>query len=103
MHGGGGNDTFVFGDDWEKDTVEQLATGKVTLWFKEGDESNWNESTLTYTDGDKSVKVSGVALENISLKFGNQDAQYADLLAAGTFDEFTSEKIFEDKNKGMLA
>ena len=103
MHGGGGNDTFVFGDDWGKDTVEQLATGKVTLWFKEGDESNWNESTLTYTDGDNSVKVSGVALENISLKFGNQDAQYADLLVAGAFDEFTSEKIFEDKNKGMLA
>ncbi|MBR4517886.1 MAG: AIDA repeat-containing protein [Victivallales bacterium] len=103
LHGGGGNDLFVFGGKWGKDTVEQLATGKVTLWFKEGDESKWDESMLTYTDGDNSVKVSGVTKENISLKFGNEDAQYSDLLAAGAFDEFTSEKIFEDKNKGLLA
>ncbi|MBP5638439.1 MAG: hypothetical protein J6X55_03110, partial [Victivallales bacterium] len=76
--------------------------GKVTLWFDEGDATKWNASTLTYTDGDKSVKVTGVA--DVSLKFGNDGSEeYADLLAAGAFDELTSEKVFEDRNKGMLA
>ena len=103
MHGGGGDDIFAFGGDWGQDTVTQLAGGKVTLWFKEGDESKWNESTLTYSDGDKSVKVTGVAKEDVTLRFGNEDANYANLLAAGAFSEFTSEKVFEDKNRGMLA
>ena len=45
-----------------------------------------------------------MALENISLKFGDDGSQqYQEMLAAGAFNEFTSEKIFEDKNKGMLA
>ena len=102
LHGGGGDDIFVFGGDWGHDTVEQLADGKVTLWFDEGDATKWNASTLTYTDGDKSVKVTGVA--DVSLKFGNDGSEeYADLLAAGAFDELTSEKVFEDRNKGMLA
>ena len=101
LHGGGGNDLFVFGGNWGKDTVEQLASGKVTLWFKEGDDSKWNNQTLTYTDGGNSVTVSGVS--SVSLKFGNEDAQYSFLLAVGAFDEFTSEKIFEDRNKGLLA
>ena len=104
LHGGGGKDIFAFGGDWGKDTVTQLETGKVTLWFADGDESKWNTDLLTYTDGDNSVKVSGVALENISLKFGDDGSQqYQDMLAAGAFNEFTSEKIFEDKNRGMLA
>ncbi|MBQ4479067.1 MAG: AIDA repeat-containing protein, partial [Victivallales bacterium] len=71
MHGGGGEDLFVFGGNWGNDTVTQFADGKVTLWFQDGDDSKWNESTLTYTDGANSVQVSGVALENISLKFGD--------------------------------
>ena len=104
MHGGGGNDTFVFGDNWGKDTVEQLATGKVTLWFKKGDESKWDESTLTYTDGTNSVQVVGECTD-IDLRFGSDDdaVRFAELDAMGAFDKFTSEKIFEDKNKGMLA
>ena len=105
LHGGGGEDTFVFGGNWGKDTVEQLAAGKVTLWFKEGDDSKWNESTLTYTDGANSVEVSGVA--SVSLKFGDDNGnaveRFNELLAADAFDDFTSEKIFEDKNRGMLA
>ncbi|MBR4676180.1 MAG: AIDA repeat-containing protein [Victivallales bacterium] len=104
LHGGGGEDIFCFCADWGKDTVEQLATGKVTLWFKDGDDSKWNDDTLTYTDGDNSVEVKGVDKENITRYFGDEGGEmYADLLAAGAFDGFTSEKIFADKNKGMLA
>ncbi|MBQ4481386.1 MAG: hypothetical protein II943_12205, partial [Victivallales bacterium] len=66
--------------------------------------SKWNAETLTYTDGDNSVEVSGVTADDVSLKFGDDNSdQYQDLLATGAFDDFTSEKIFEDKNKGLLA
>ncbi len=103
LHGGGGNDIFAFGGDWGKDTVEQLANGTVTLWFADGNPALWDGKTLTYTDGDKSVKVTGTDTENIVLMFGDNGAPYDTLQAIGAFDEFTSEKIFEDKNKGMLA
>ena len=95
MHGGGGNDVFCFGENWGNDTVEQLAGGSVTLWFENGSESNWNASTLTYSDGINSVKVSGVS--DVTLKFGEA------ALPSGCFDDADSEKIFEDKNKGFLA
>ena len=95
MHGGGGNDVFCFGENWGNDTVEQLAGSSVTLWFENGSESNWNASTLTYSDGINSVKVSGVS--DVTLKFGEA------ALPSGCFDEADSEKIFEDKNKGFLA
>ena len=105
MHGGGGNDIFAFGGDWGKDTVEQLSNGQVTLWFDSGSTAKWNASTLTYTDGDKSVQVLGVAASNVTLKFGDDgSAQYDKLLASGAFDEFASDRIFENKNtRGMLA
>ena len=96
MHGGGGSDIFCFGGDWGTDTVEQLANGSVTLWFEEGSESNWDADTLTYTDGANSVTVSGVT--NITLRFGADSS-----LPAGCFDDAVSEKIFEDKTKGLLA
>ena len=96
MHGGGGDDIFCFGGNWGTDTIEQLADGKVTLWFENGSARKWNASTLTYTDGANSVSVSGTT--QISLKFGNNSA-----LPAGAFADAASEKIFEDKNKGMLA
>ena len=96
MHGGGGSDTFTFGGDWGNDTVEQLASGSVTLWFEEGSEANWNSDTLTYSDGVNSVTVTGST--DITLKFGNtEDA------VAGAFLDGTSEKIFEDKSEGFLA
>ncbi|MBQ6811010.1 MAG: hypothetical protein IJO94_06370, partial [Firmicutes bacterium] len=99
MHGGGGEDIFTFGGNWGKDTITQLADGKVTLWFEDGSASNWNASTLTYTDGENSVKVTGIASDKISLKFGGDTSDLPD----GAFAEAASEKIFEDKNKGMLA
>jgi Ca2+-binding RTX toxin-like protein len=96
MHGGGGNDIFCFGGDWGQDTVAQFAGGSVTLWFENGSKNNWNASTLTYTDGGKSVTVSGVS--TVTLKFGDVDSA-----VAGAFLDAASEKIFEDKDSGMLA
>ena len=105
MHGGGGEDIFAFGGNWGNDNVEQLAGGKVTLWFEDGSLENWNEASLTYQDGENSVKVSGVMPENVTLKFGDDGSeQYSKLLEAGAFDEFSSERIFENRNtRGMLA
>ena len=39
----------------------------------------------------------------ITVKYSDEDVRYFDLLTAGAFDEFTSERIFEDKSRGMLA
>ncbi len=103
LHGGGGEDFFVFGDNWGNDRVEQLATGKVTLWFDKGDISKWDEETRTYTDGDNSVKVIGEC-DNISIKFGDDgSSQFQTLQAARAFAAFTSENVFENQNRGMLA
>ena len=60
----------------EKDIVEQLVDGKITPRFEFGSEDNWNALTLIYSDGTNSVKVSGVSVDNISLKFDG-DAWYA--------------------------
>ena len=105
MHGGGGEDIFAFGSNWGNDSVEQLSDGKVTLWFENGSLEKWDASTLTYTDGENRVIVNGVTAENISLKFGDDGSeQYGKLLESGAFDEFSSERIFENKNtRGMLA
>ena len=94
MHGGGGEDIFTFGGAFGQDTVEQLAEGSVTLWFETGSESNWNASSLTYTDGVNSVTVSGSV--NVTLRFGTDAA-----LPAGAFADAASQKVFEEK--GVLA
>ena len=102
MHGGGGDDMFAFCGNWGADTVQQLESGTVTLWFASGDESKWNAETLTYTDGDNSVTVKGVT--SVTLKFGNDGSeQYATLASAGAFEAFTSRRIFEEADKGILA
>ena len=88
-------DTFCLGANWGSDTIEQLSSGKVTLWFDDYSGSNWNASTLTYTDGANSVTVSGVT--EVTLKFGGEAP------VSGAFLDAASEKIFEDKNKGMIA
>ncbi|MCI5779159.1 MAG: AIDA repeat-containing protein [Lentisphaeria bacterium] len=97
MHGGGGNDIFTFGADWGVDTVEQLASGTVTLWFESGSMANWDEAARIYSDGLNSVTVTGTA--EVTLKFGGD----ASSLPAGVFASAASEKIFEDKSKGLLA
>ena len=102
MHGGGGDDIFTFCDNWGTDEVEQLAGGSVTLWFASGSLENWNGETLTYTDGANSVTVKGVA--SVALKFGDdKSGQFAALASSGAFAEFTSQKIFEESGKGILA
>ena len=102
MHGGGGADVFTFCENFGMDTVEQLETGSVTLWFAAGNESHWDAGTMTYSDGENSVTVKGAA--SVGLKFGDDGSDRYDALAsAGAFAEFTSQKIFEDSQKGMLA
>ena len=104
MHGGGGSDIFAFCNNWGTDTVEQLADGNVTLWFASGNRANWNASTLTYVNGNNSVKVSGVTAAKVSLKFGNDGTElYATLAANGAFADISTEQIFESKNAGFLA
>ena len=106
MHGGGGNDVFAFCDNWGVDTVEQLASGTVTLWFDHGSLENWNAETLTYIyiEGICSVTVSGVSADRITLKFGDDGSdQFAALSDAGAFDAFTSQRIFEESGTGILA
>ena len=49
--------------------------------------------------------VIGVTMENITLVFGKDGSeQYGKLLEANAFDEFSRERIFENRNAcGMLA
>ena len=105
MHGGGGDDIFTFCDNWGTDTVQQLESGTVTLWFNSGSNENWNAESLTYTDGDNSVTITGVAAEQVSLRFGNDGSKLYGELCYGSnaFREFTSRKIFEDAAQGVLA
>ncbi len=123
MHGGG-NDTFTFGGEWGNDTVEQLDGGSTLLWF-EGVEREYMYLDRSLDDyavlycANGSVKLLGVnyvdvsdafaawddeLIDGISLRFGDDGSdQYSNLHSAGAFYEFSSEKIFEDKNFRMLA
>ena len=104
MHGGGGNDVFAFCENWGADAVEQLAEGKVTLWFASGNEEKWDAAELTYADGTNSVTVRGVSADDVTLKFGDDgSAQYAALAEAGAFAGSTSENVFEKKHENLLA
>ena len=109
MHGGGGNDVFTFCDNWGIDNVEQLATGSVTLWFVESksqitaSELDGN-SVFTNAAGTASVTVKGFALANIVVKYGDDGSDdYAALASAGAFLDATTERIFEESGKGLLA
>ena len=105
MHGGGGRDVFTFGGNWGNDTVEQLGDEEsmVMLWFADGDHTNWNAATLTYTDGSNSVTVKGVGADQIEIYIGDEFPwDFEAMSNLGIFADTTSEKIFEDKEKGML-
>jgi len=96
LFGNGGNDTFIFGtENWGTDAIMQT-NGTVRLWFADGDASKWNASTMTYTDGDNSVTVSGVDADKVELKFGVDatDPDFAALADAGAFGETKDQKIY---------
>ena len=103
MHSGGGNDIFAFCENWGVDTVEITDNAYITLWFASGNASNWDAEKRVYRDGSNSVTVIGGANSTIDLKFGNAGGQYSDMLDVGAFESAASEKIFEDKDSGMLA
>ncbi len=108
LNGGGGNDTFTFGENWGNDVVSQAAGGSVTLWFAVGDESKWDAASLTYSDGDNSVTVSGVTADKVTLMFGSEKEaeRFAKLSAEGAFLGSTSEAVFETetaRTQGILA
>ncbi|MBR2964093.1 MAG: hypothetical protein IKC53_07800 [Lentisphaeria bacterium] len=65
---------------------------------------NWNAEILTYNHGENSVKVSGVTAEQVRLKFVDDGSdQFAALSGMGAFFEATTEHIFEESGKGILA
>ena len=104
LAGGGGDDLFAFGGNWGRDTVSQAASGSVTLWFLSGSEANWDAASLTYTDGENSVAVSGVSADKVTLKFGDDGSEkFAALSGMGAFADFTAENVFEESEKGILA
>ena len=96
MHGGGGVDYFFFGGNWGNDTVEQLAGGHIYLVFENGSQSNWNSETMTYTDGANSVKLTGVDQDKITISC---QESFTD----GVFEDHATEKICEERNRGVLA
>ena len=101
MQSGGGNDIFAFCSNWGNDIVEITDDSMITLWFENGSINYWDSVSRIYSDGVNSVTVIGSG--KIDLKFGNQGGQYEDLAEAGAFLDASSEKIFEDKDKGFLA
>ena len=94
LHGGGGEDVFCFGGSFGNDTVEQIAGGKVTLYF-DSEAVRWNEVAQCYTDGTNSVKLIGDDFA-VEVKYSTSD-----ISIAGAFADFASETVFE-KTEPML-
>ncbi len=99
LNGGGGDDLFVFGGDWGNDTVEQRFGGSVALWFEDGSLENWDAGTMTYTDGENSVKITGVSANQVSFYFGTDAVCGAvtgsELAELGAFGESSSSRVWE--------
>jgi hypothetical protein len=53
---------------------------------------------MTYSDGVNSVTIKGVLADAVTLKFGEIETAIA-----GAFENAASEKIFEDKDKALIA
>ena len=104
MHGGGGDDIFTFAGAWGKDTVIQTAAGDITLWFgdrKSEDVSishSMGNTIVSY--GENSVTVANREITAADMRFGSAgyEEQFAELAAQGAFADYSSARIFEDKN-----
>ena len=105
LHGGGGNDFFTFGGNWGHDTVQQIETFDVVLWIGYGSRANWDAASLTYNDGENSIKVTGVSAENVILIFGDDigEDMYALYESCGAFAESVSSCNFSVNSREMLA
>jgi len=80
------------------DSYEFLVNGELLSVNEDFDDGELFDASMTYTDGDNSVKLVGDAPAEIVLKFGDDGSQqYKDLVASGAFLDFTSERIFGDK------
>ena len=71
------------------------------MWFDAGSSENWDPVRRIYRSGSNSVTVTGSGA--VDLKFGDEGGRYAEFAEAGLFDDVSSRKIFEEKDKGMLA
>ena len=99
MHGGGGDDIFAFCADWGRDTIEQLASGSVTLWFENEMELSFDESasgTLISAADGSSILVKNMSVSLDDCRFGSAgfEDEFARLSSAGAFEEYSSTKIF---------
>lgn len=93
LYGNGGDDLFAFCADFGQDEVHQVAGGSITLWFKEGDLSNWNAEGKCYSDGTNKVAVICDESVDITLKFGaGSDVE--------VFGLMSEDKLFE-KNSSL--
>ena len=104
LHGGGGDDVFTFAGNWGKDTVKQTADGSVTLWFGDLAAEEVTISTImgdtVISHGADTVTVTGREADELDLRFGatGYEDLYAELAAQGAFADYSSAKIFEDKD-----
>ena len=103
MHSGGGNDIFAFGADWGNDTITITDNAYVTLWFSTDFGGSWDPDKRIYRCGDNSVTVTGDKNSVVTLKFGNEGGQYADMLESGAFESYTSVNVFEAQSKAAGA
>ena len=101
MHGGGGEDIFCFGGNFGTDTIEQLADGKVIVWF--GDLKS-TDVTISYSGKDTILTASTgkITAKNLhltqgDLRFGATgfEDKFAELSAQGAFSEATSQQTWE--------
>ncbi|MBQ9366446.1 MAG: hypothetical protein IJT83_01595, partial [Victivallales bacterium] len=124
IHGGGGNDIIAFGGSWGNDTVEQKEGGTLLLWFDGIEQGDLDISAgangdLVFASEKGSVTIADLKYDDvkevfgtraaefvggISLKFGDDGSElYQNLLRHGAFADSTSETIYENKSRGMLA
>ena len=101
LHGGEGEDIFCFGGNFGTDTIEQLADGKVIVWF--GDLKS-TDVTISYSGKDTILTAStgkitakNLHLTQDDLRFGATgfEDKFAELSAQGAFSEATSQQTWE--------